>query len=45
MSNSIYDIGLLGGIVLGGFCLSMFAYNAVEILYWKYADWKYGEKQ
>jgi hypothetical protein len=40
MDNLIYDISLLSAIIVGGYILSTLAYNAVEVMYWKYRDWR-----
>tara|TARA_B100000579_G_C22009929_1_gene479006 strand:+ start:276 stop:428 length:153 start_codon:yes stop_codon:yes gene_type:complete len=43
-SGFIYDISLLGAIMITGAVLSTAAYNVFEIIYWKYVDWKLGKK-
>ena len=41
LTGFLYDISLLGAVMITGALFATAAYNVFEIAYWRYIDWKY----
>ena len=39
-SDFLYDISLLGGIMIVAALMTILAHNLFETAYWRYVDWK-----
>ena len=44
MNDLAHDAFFLFAVITGGYLTSVFLYKALEVLYWKYADWRWGQK-